>query len=30
MKEFLDRYRTGFQIQDWQKTGLLSSLASEQ
>jgi hypothetical protein len=30
MKEFLDRYRTGFQIQDWQKTGLLSSLATEQ
>lgn len=30
MKEFLDRYKTGFQLQDWQKTGLLSSLAADQ
>jgi len=30
MKEFLDRYKTGFQLQDWQKTGLLSSLAPDQ
>lgn len=30
MKEFLDRYRTGFQFRDWQTTGLLSSLAPQQ
>ena len=30
MKEFLDRYKTGFQFQDWQKTGLLSNLAPDQ
>ena len=30
MKEFIDRYKTGFQIQDWNKTGLLSSLAPDQ
>jgi hypothetical protein len=30
MKEFIKRYKTGFQIQDWQKTGLLSSLAADQ
>jgi hypothetical protein len=30
MKEFIDRYKTGFQSQDWIKTGLLSSLAPEQ
>jgi len=30
MKQFLDRYKTGFQLQDWQKTGLLSSLAPDQ
>jgi len=30
MKEFIDRYKTGFQSQDWNKTGLLSSLATDQ
>lgn len=30
MKEFIDRYRTGFQFRDWQATGLLSSLAPQQ
>jgi hypothetical protein len=30
MKEFIDRYKTGFQSQDWIKTGLLSSLAPDQ
>jgi hypothetical protein len=30
MREFVDRYKTGFQFQDWQKTGLLSSLAPQQ
>ena len=30
MKDFVDRYKTGFQVQDWQKTGLLSSLAPQQ
>lgn len=30
MKEFIERYKTGFQFQDWQKTGLLSSLAPDQ
>ena len=30
MKEFIERYKTGFQLQDWQRTGLLSSLVSQQ
>lgn len=30
MKEFIERYKTGFQFQDWQKTGLLSNLAPDQ
>lgn len=30
MKEFIDRYKTGFQFRDWQATGLLSSLAPQQ
>ena len=30
MKEFIEKYKTGFQFQDWQKTGLLSSLAPDQ
>jgi hypothetical protein len=30
MEQFIERYKTGFQLQDWQKTGLLSSLHAEQ